>query len=135
MKPFGFVLRLSIRREQDDKACRVQMNARGETMQTRPIQLTDVIYNAATQCFEALVTVQDGEQLRRYACAIDAPITMSYRDAADGLSRQALRRHAQKRGLNSEVLRHVPAQRAGRRSFDPLRWLEEVMHLSGRDAA
>ena len=60
-------------------------------MQTRPIQLTDVTYNAATQCFEALVTVQDGEQLRRYACAIDAPITMSYRDAADGLSRQALR--------------------------------------------
>ena len=80
-------------------------------MQTRPIQLTDVTYNAATQCFEALVTVQDGEQLRRYACAIDAPITMSYRDAADGLSRQALRRHAQKRGLSSEVLRHVPAQR------------------------
>ena len=92
-------------------------------MQTRPIQLTDVTYNAATQCFEALVTVQDGEQLRRYACAID------------GLSRQALRRHAQKRGLSSEVLRHVPAQRAGRRSFDPLRWLEEVMHLPGRDAA
>lgn len=104
-------------------------------MQTRPTRLTDVTYNAATQCFEALVTVQDGEQMRRYACAIEAPITMSFRDAADGLFRQALRRHAQKRGMSSEVLRHVPAQRAGRRSFDPLRWLEEVMHLPGRDAA
>ncbi|MEX3313545.1 orotidine 5-phosphate decarboxylase [Sulfitobacter sp. PS-8MA] len=104
-------------------------------MQTRPIQMTDVLYNAANQCFEALVTVQDGKQKRRYACAIDAPITMSFNDAADGLRRQALRRHAQGRGLSSEVLRHVPAQRAGRRSFDPLRWLEEVMHFSGRDAA
>lgn len=104
-------------------------------MQTRPIQMTDVIYNAANQCFEALVTVQDGKQQRRYACAINAPITMSLRYAADGLTRQALRSHAQKRGLSSEVLRHVPAQRAGRRTFDPLRWLEEVMHLPGRDVA
>lgn len=104
-------------------------------MQTRPIQMTDVTYNAASQCFEALVTVKDDKRQFRYACAIDAPITMSFRDAADGLSRQAVRRHAQKRGLKSEVLRHVPAQRAGRRSFDPLRWLEEVMHLPGRDVA
>jgi len=104
-------------------------------MQTRPIQMTDVTYNAANQCFEALVTVQTGKQQHRYACAIEAPITMSFEDAAKGLTRQALRRHEQKRGLSSEVLRHVPAQRAGRRSFDPLRWLEEVMHMTGRDAA
>jgi len=104
-------------------------------MHTRPIQLTDVIYNAANQCFEALVTVHDEDNSRKYACAINAPITMSYAQAADGLSRQALRRHQLRGGMFSETPRHVPTQRAGRKPFDPLHWLENIMHLPGRRAA
>ena len=104
-------------------------------MQTSPIQLTDVIYNAANQCFEALVVVHDGDSSRKYACAIDAPIDMSFEDAARGLATQALRRHKARGGIYSEVMRPTPPQRAGRRSFDPLRWLESIVHLPGRHAA
>lgn len=104
-------------------------------MQTRPIQLTDVIYNAANQSFEALVTVHDDDISRKYACAINAPISMSFEDAAKGLTKQALRRHKSNGGIYSEVTFPVPAQRAGRRSFDPVRWLESLVHLPGRRAA
>ena len=58
-------------------------------MQTRQIQMNDVIYNAAEQCFEALVTVHDGDRSRKYACAINAPMTMSFDQAAKGLTTQA----------------------------------------------
>ena len=41
-------------------------------MQTNPIKLTDVIYNAANQSFEACVTVYGETGARKYACAIEA---------------------------------------------------------------
>ena len=104
-------------------------------MQTRPVQLTDVIYNAANQSFEALVTVHDDDLSRKYACAINAPISMSFKDAAMGLTKQALRRHQTNGGIYSEISCPVPAQRAGRRAFDPVRWLESLMHLPGRRTA
>ena len=104
-------------------------------MQTRPIQLTDVIYNAANQSFEALVTVHDGDNSRKYPCAIDAPISMSFADAATGLTRQALRRHRARGGTYSQTTHHVPTQRAGLANFDPMRWLESLVHLHGRRAA
>jgi len=62
-------------------------------MYTIPLQFSDVIYNAANQTFEALVTVHDVSEARRYACAISAPIDMEFEDAAKGLSTQAMRRH------------------------------------------
>lgn len=104
-------------------------------MQTRPIQLTEVIYNAANQSFEALVTVHDGATSRKYPCAIDAPISMSFDDAAHGLSKQALRRHRAKNGTFSEVQTPTPPLRAGRRSFDPMRWLENLVKQPGQRAA
>ena len=104
-------------------------------MQTRPIQLNDVIYNAASQSFEALVTVHSGETSRKYPCAINAPITMSFQDAAAGLSKQALRRHKSNAGNYSEIRPHIPAQRAGRQVFDPMKWLENLVQISGRRAA
>ncbi|GGX41837.1 hypothetical protein GCM10007385_06760 [Tateyamaria omphalii] len=81
-------------------------------MQTVPLQLSDVIYNAATQSFEALVTVHDAMGARSYACAINAPITMEFADAADGLATQAMRRHT--RGRSDQI--HMPAAMAPRRS-------------------
>ncbi len=62
-------------------------------MYTIPLQFSDVIYNAANQTFEALVTVHDRSGARRYACAISAPIEMEFEEAAKGLSTQAMRRH------------------------------------------
>lgn len=104
-------------------------------MQTRPIQLTEVIYNAANQSFEALVTVHDGELSRKYACAINAPISMTFEDAAKGLTTQAIRRHQTNDGTFSEIKFPAPTQRAGRRSFDPMRWLENLVQIPGRRAA
>ncbi|THH34837.1 hypothetical protein E4Z66_17925 [Aliishimia ponticola] len=63
-------------------------------------ECSNVIYNAAEQAFEARVTVHDDTPVT-YACAIDAPITMDFEDAADGLVTQALRRHGADRGLCS----------------------------------
>ena len=71
-------------------------------MHTIPLQLSDVIYNAANQKFEALVSVHDTSGACRYACAIDAPIDMEFKDAAKGLSTQALRRHS--RGQTDSVI-------------------------------
>ncbi|WP_299548905.1 orotidine 5-phosphate decarboxylase [uncultured Tateyamaria sp.] len=79
-------------------------------MQTVPLQLSDVIYNAATQSFEALVTVHDTVRERSYACAISAPITMEFEDAAKGLATQAMRRHSN--GRSSGL--HMPASIAPR---------------------
>lgn len=105
-------------------------------MQTLPIQLSDVIYNAGTQTYDALVTVHDGTQTRKYACSIEAPITMSFKDAARGLSKQALRRHASRGGMYSELRQApLPPTRAGRQKFDPLHWLEQLVNLPGRRAA
>ncbi|APX13438.1 hypothetical protein [Tateyamaria omphalii] len=80
-------------------------------MQTVPLQLSDVIYNAATQSFEALVTVHDDRDSRSYACAINAPITMAFEDAAEGLATQAMRRHTHGRSRNA----HLPAAMTPRR--------------------
>ena len=83
-------------------------------MQTVPLQLSDVIYNAATQSFEALVTVHDSQGARSYACAIDAPITMPFSDAANGLATQAMRRHTHGRAGATHMPSATPSPRAGR---------------------
>ena len=104
-------------------------------MQARPVQISDVIYNPASSCFEALVTVHDGDTSRRYACAIDAPIQMSFEDAASGLSKQALRRHAGESGLTSYRLPRKAAPRAGRHAPMIKHWLDPLTALLGKHAA
>lgn len=104
-------------------------------MQTRPIQMSDVMYNAAEQCFEALVTVHDGPVTRKYACSINAPISMSFADAAKGLSKQAERRHMSRGGLHSEIAKRNAMQRAGRSRFNIKAWLSNVIELPGSRAA
>jgi hypothetical protein len=99
------------------------------------VHINDVIYNASTQCFEALVSVSAGTRAAKYPCAIEAPITMSFEDAADGLMTQALRRHSQGSGLYSQMRKHAPLPRAGRQRFDPRDWLEQLgISLSGKAA-
>jgi hypothetical protein len=104
-------------------------------MQTRPVQMTDVIYNAAEQCFEALVTVHDIDGSRKYACSINAPISTSFADAAAGLRKQAERRHATRSGMFSELQFQSTPPRGGRQRFDPKSWLAHIASLSGLRAA
>ncbi|MEP5728727.1 MAG: orotidine 5-phosphate decarboxylase [Sulfitobacter sp.] len=96
-------------------------------MYTRPIQLSDVRYNAATQSFEATVTVYDKTTQRTYACAINAPISMSFEQASEGLTRQALRRHTHRGGMSSAPSDVFAKPRAPQTTFDPVRWLETLI--------
>ncbi|MCX7565576.1 orotidine 5-phosphate decarboxylase [Sulfitobacter sp. F26169L] len=99
------------------------------------IQMSDVIYNASTQCFEALVTVNKGQSAVKYPCAIEAPITMSFEDAAKGLSKQALRRNKSKNSLYSQIRNRAPHLRAVRPRFDPRVWLAQLGFSSSDQAA
>ncbi|WP_184565439.1 orotidine 5-phosphate decarboxylase [Sulfitobacter undariae] len=94
---------------------------------TQPmIQISDVMYNAATQCFEAMVTVETTTRTAKYPCEIEAPITMSFEQAASGLKTQALRRHKSRNGMYSQMRRRVAQARAGRTAFDPRQWLAQL---------
>ncbi len=104
-------------------------------MFTSPVQLTDVIYNAANQMFEATVTIYDQGKATRYACAIAAPITMSFADAAKGLKTKAQRLHTQSNGLASTVLPVQDCKLAKRRPFDPTKWLQSLLNNRNRFAA
>ncbi len=90
------------------------------------VQINDVAYNAATQCFEALVTVRKQDRIYKYPCAIEAPISMSFEQAAEGLQKQALRSHKAGRGMYSQMRRQVAGMRAGRPRFDPRSWLAQL---------
>ncbi|MEM7521102.1 MAG: orotidine 5-phosphate decarboxylase [Pseudomonadota bacterium] len=104
-------------------------------MYTCPIELSDVRYNAGTQSFEASVTVHDNATVRRYACAMQAPITMAFDDAAKGLAKQAIRRHQRRGGLFSDMtdrVQNVPARMTRRTAK---RWLARLIDLPARHAA
>lgn len=104
-------------------------------MYSCPIELRDVRYNAAAGCFEALVTVHDNSTVRKYACAIPAPITTSFEKAAKGLSKQAIRKHQQNGGLFSDTQSVAPPRRVGRSSQWSFRLLQSLVALPGRTAA
>ncbi len=104
-------------------------------MFTSPIQLSEVRYNAAEQQFEAAVRVHDNGIERTYACAIPAPISTSFEDAAQGLTKQALRRHTKRGGMFSHIASPALRLHAGSRSFDPARWLEGLMQHPNSSAA
>ena len=101
-------------------------------MKTEAIQIDNVYYNAANQCFEGLVTIHQDGATRRYATAISAPITMSFEDAAAGLGKQAMRRHKDAGGtLYSETLIGAAKQRFGRRNFNVRTWLAGISNRPG----
>ena len=104
-------------------------------MYTCPIQLDDVRYNAAAQQFEASVRVHDNTILRTYACAIAAPISLPFAQAAKGLAKQAIHRHVSRDGFFSQITPGVLHQPTGKRSVDPVRWLEHLMNQPERTAA
>jgi hypothetical protein len=104
-------------------------------MSKYPVKVDSVRYNAATQSFEATVTVYGSLGTRNYACAFEAPITMSFTDAAEGLATQGRRRYAGRGGLHSRNSQRPVKQRAGRRSFNPAQWLEGLLGKPDQSAA
>jgi hypothetical protein len=95
------------------------------TMTQTSTQLRDVTYNASNQCFEALVTVQCAGASKTYPCSIEAPLTMSFEKAAEGLRKQALRRDEKSEGMYSQM-QHRANVRAGRARFDVSGWLSQL---------
>lgn len=95
-------------------------------MTTQKIQISEVAYNAANQCFEAMVSIGTGSKTAKYPCAIEAPINMSFEQASKGLMTQALRRHKSRDGMYSQMRSHVATVRAGRQRFDPRTWLAQL---------
>lgn len=59
-------------------------------MLRQKIEMSDVIYNAAEQAFEARVTIQSDAVHVRYACSLRAPITTSFEEAARRLRNNAI---------------------------------------------
>ena len=104
-------------------------------MYTCPLQLSDVRYNAASQAFEATVTVHDNATVRRYACAIEAPISMTPDAAARGLAKQAIRRHQTRGGLFSQVSHMAARTRTTRQDLAPMRWLRTLAERPEQKAA
>lgn len=90
------------------------------------VHMSQVIYNAATQSFEALATVTTQNDTKTFPCAIEAPITMSFERAAAGLKTKALRASASGQGMFSQMRHRIPAVRAGRPRFDPRAWLAQL---------
>ena len=103
-------------------------------MQSPAHQISDVIYNAASQQFEALVTIHGDDQSHRYPCAIDAPISMPFEAAASALSRQAARLHESATGLRSAFPVKVRKTRANRPSLWQLLQLDSMLMSRGRAA-
>lgn len=85
-------------------------------MKSVPTQMSDVIYNATEQKFEATVTFHEPDGAIRYACALDAPISMDFDTAAKGLMRLARKQHAAGEGLFSILTRNIPASRLSGRN-------------------
>ena len=97
-------------------------------MQNPLAQISDVTYNAASQCFEALVTLHIGRYLVRVASAFHAPMDTSFRIITGGLTRAAL--HDMMNG-NALLSRRV-AREDVRDSAPQTRWQAQ---LKGRRAA
>jgi|TARA_B110000908_G_C10220121_1_gene434886 hypothetical protein len=103
------------------------MGAYEDTRMTHTqVQLSQVIYKAASQSFEALATVTSQANTKTFPCSIEAPINMSFERAAEGLKTQAVRKSASAHGIYSQMRHHMATVRAGRPRFDPRTWLAQL---------
>lgn len=96
-------------------------------MLRQQIEMSDVIYNAAEQAFEARVTIHSDTARVRYACSLPAPITTSFEEAARGLRREAFRQ-ARSGAHNASYMRPVLTENASR-------WPERIASSFGAHAA
>ncbi|MEP2028711.1 MAG: orotidine 5-phosphate decarboxylase [Paracoccaceae bacterium] len=71
---------------------------------TPSARISDVIYNAANQSFEATVTLFESSVPVKYACQISAPITMSFDEASRRLIAQARRQQKTPSALRARMM-------------------------------
>lgn len=64
-------------------------------------QISEITYNCAEECFEALVTFHTSYGPHRVAARCDAPLTAEFEDLSDGLLQDALASFAQPDRLQS----------------------------------
>ncbi len=91
-------------------------------MTEHPVELSNVIYNPASQAFEARAVVHDPESTRSYACAVNAPITMDFQMAAERLTAQARRRHG-----GAPEVHPLPQARIAKQRHEPTRTGQRAM--------
>ena len=90
-------------------------------------RVSDVIYNAANQSFEATVTLYENNTAVKHACTVPAPITMSFKDATLRLIAQARRQQKTPSGLRARMAPLHPAPRP-EPEFNPVRILRRWSH-------
>ncbi|MBN7784344.1 hypothetical protein JYP51_05395 [Ponticoccus gilvus] len=82
-------------------------------MQNGSPRIDEIRYNAAEECFEALVTLNTIEGAMRIASAYPAPVTAEFEEVSNGLLRNALRNRTAPEALRSRApstppRRHLP---------------------------
>lgn len=85
-----------------------------QSFATPTARISDVIYNAQNQSFEATVTLFERGAPVKYACALPAPITMSFPDATSALIMQARRQQRTPDGLPVRMIPATPPPRHSR---------------------
>lgn len=101
-------------------------------MLQQKIEMSDVIYNAAEQVFEACVIIHSDPASVHYACSLPAPITTSFEEAARGLRRDALRQ-AKNGARNASYIRTIGAEVSPLRPLP--RWSDRIMSPVDNHAA
>lgn len=96
-------------------------------------QIGEVRYNAAAQCFEALVTFHTPSGRVRVAAQFDAPMCTEFETASRGLWQAALDQLDRPGALQSRqcIERAVPAPRSAR----PRQFMHGMSRLFGKLAA
>ena len=62
-------------------------------MTHRKTRISQIAYNPASQCFEAAVTLMDGDQGYTYPVSVPAPLDTAYGDVTKLLLDRARKRH------------------------------------------
>lgn len=83
-------------------------------------RIEQVRYNAAEQCFEALVTLHTEAGAVRVASQYAAPLSAEYEDVTEKLYEDALRKNAAHGALKSRISDAPPHRLVARHWFDRL---------------
>ncbi|OWU86219.1 hypothetical protein ATO6_05100 [Oceanicola sp. 22II-s10i] len=62
-------------------------------MTTQKTRISQITYNPARRCFEASVTLFDGEQAYTYPISMPAPLDSAYSDISKAVLERARRKH------------------------------------------
>lgn len=71
-------------------------------MTTQKTRISQIAYNPASRCFEAAVTLFEGDEAFTYPISLPAPLDSGYADVAKSVLELARKRHgADRKGMRS----------------------------------